>query len=235
MNSINILECIGAIQAAKSLEELLGVADSFAKSQGFDYFSYGHRVHAPFSASPTMHNNYPELWQSIYQDRGYINHDPLVKHAMKSSAPLIWSTQDNAFSEASIFQEELMGFDIKSGWCQSTRSTVGISLLTFAHSHTSLSCSDINTPELMWFTQAFNNALEELISSLLLVDTDIYLTSREIDVTRWTADGKTSYEIAVILGISERTVNFHLNNMMEKLSANNRISATVKAISLGLI
>ncbi len=47
--------------------------------------------------------------------------------------------------------------------------------------------------------------------------------------------GKSSWEISVILNISERTVNFHIYNIMQKLEAVNRTHAVAVATSLGLI
>lgn len=52
---------------------------------------------------------------------------------------------------------------------------------------------------------------------------------------RWTADGKTSEEIAIILDISERTVNFHVRNVMAKLHANNKSSAVALSSRLGVL
>ncbi len=234
MLNIHLMEYIEIVQSAQSIEELLDSAARFAKLLGFDYCSYVHRPHTPFSVNPTIHSNYPESWQAIYKEQGYVYQDPTVQHAIKSTTPLIWTAQDN-FDAVPHFREGMAAFDLKFGWCQSTRSTAGVSMLSMARSGTSMPHCEINTPSLMWFTQVFNNALEKLISTSPLVDNDVHLTSREIDVMRWTADGKTSHEIATILGISERTVNFHLNNVMAKLDAHNRISATVKAISLGLI
>ncbi|ADX01780.1 ER transcriptional regulator [Acinetobacter baumannii 1656-2] len=49
------------------------------------------------------------------------------------------------------------------------------------------------------------------------------------------AEGKTSAEIAQILGVTERTVNFHLSNSMQKLNVNNKISAAIRAVMLGLL
>jgi LuxR family transcriptional regulator, quorum-sensing system regulator SolR len=68
-----------------------------------------------------------------------------------------------------------------------------------------------------------------------VVSTHIDLSDREIDVLRWTAEGKTSAEIATILDISERTVNFHVNSVVAKLGATNKTSAAVRAAMLGLI
>lgn len=63
----------------------------------------------------------------------------------------------------------------------------------------------------------------------------IVLTEREIQCLSWTAAGKTSLEIAEILGLSEHTVNHYLNQVTRKLEAVNRTQAVVKAIRRGLI
>ncbi|SER97304.1 LuxR C-terminal-related transcriptional regulator [Rhizobium sp. NFR03] len=61
------------------------------------------------------------------------------------------------------------------------------------------------------------------------------LSDREIQCLNWTAAGKTSSEIADILGLSEHTVNHYLNHVAKKLDAVNRVQAVVKAMRLGLI
>ncbi|QRM54494.1 LuxR family transcriptional regulator [Sinorhizobium sp. BG8] len=63
----------------------------------------------------------------------------------------------------------------------------------------------------------------------------VVLTEREIQCLGWTAAGKTSLEIAEILGLSEHTVNHYLNQVTRKLEAVNRTQAVVKAIRRGLI
>jgi LuxR family transcriptional regulator len=61
------------------------------------------------------------------------------------------------------------------------------------------------------------------------------LTPREVEVLRWTADGKTAGEIGDILNVSEHTVTFHLSNAMRKLSTTSKTAAAVKAALLGLL
>ncbi len=51
------------------------------------------------------------------------------------------------------------------------------------------------------------------------------LTPREREVLKWLKCGKTSWAIARILRISERTVNYHVNNIMRKLDVSNRTQA----------
>lgn len=61
------------------------------------------------------------------------------------------------------------------------------------------------------------------------------LTLRESECLRWAADGKTTWEMAQLLSLSEATINFHLNNAMIKLDVSNRQHAIAKAILQGLI
>ena len=61
------------------------------------------------------------------------------------------------------------------------------------------------------------------------------LTPRELEALRWTMDGKTAWEVANVLGISERTAVLHINNAMHKLDCVNKHQAVLKALRLGLI
>ena len=59
----------------------------------------------------------------------------------------------------------------------------------------------------------------------------IIVSAREIDCLRWMAAGKTAWEASAILGISERTVRFHLNAAREKLQCTTTTQAVAKAVS----
>ena len=63
----------------------------------------------------------------------------------------------------------------------------------------------------------------------------VSLTEREIEALAWSARGKSSTDIAVLMSVSERTVNFHITNAMRKLGVATRIQAAVKASIAGLI
>ena len=63
----------------------------------------------------------------------------------------------------------------------------------------------------------------------------VSLTEREIEALAWSAQGKSSTDIAVLMSVSERTVNFHITNAMRKLGVATRIQAAVKASIAGLI
>lgn len=64
---------------------------------------------------------------------------------------------------------------------------------------------------------------------------ELILSARELDCLKWTAAGKTAWEASQILGISERTVRFHLNAAREKLKCATTTQAIAKAVSQQLI
>jgi len=66
------------------------------------------------------------------------------------------------------------------------------------------------------------------------IETISQLSKREKEVLSWLKEGKSSWDIATILNISERTVNFHVSNIMQKLNAVSRTQAVAVAIEKGL-
>jgi DNA-binding CsgD family transcriptional regulator len=63
----------------------------------------------------------------------------------------------------------------------------------------------------------------------------LIMSARELDCLRWTAAGKTAWEASRILGISERTVRFHLNAAREKLNCATTTQAVAKAVARRMI
>ncbi|WGD51018.1 helix-turn-helix transcriptional regulator [Bradyrhizobium sp. CB1650] len=64
---------------------------------------------------------------------------------------------------------------------------------------------------------------------------EVVLSKRERQCLRWVERGKSSWAIAVILCVSENTVNFHIKNAMRKLETTSRTQCVVKARRLGLL
>jgi DNA-binding NarL/FixJ family response regulator len=61
------------------------------------------------------------------------------------------------------------------------------------------------------------------------------LSSREVEVLRCLAQGKTTAQISTELFISDNTVKTHVRHILEKLEASNRAEAVSKAVQLGMI
>ena len=93
------------------------------------------------------------------------------------------------------------------------------------------------------YRQALNSQITSLVKVKLLYhqlkkmvpEANVRLSVRETSVIRWTAEGKTTAEISEIMGLSVRTVTFHIGNVVKKLNASNKTGAAVRAAVLGLL
>ena len=61
------------------------------------------------------------------------------------------------------------------------------------------------------------------------------LAARQVECLRWVQDGKSSYAIGAILGISPRTVDHYIRQACVRLGVTTRIQAISRAIGLGLL
>lgn len=61
------------------------------------------------------------------------------------------------------------------------------------------------------------------------------LTARETEILKWLCSGKSNWEIAQVLSISEATVKHHVHHILARLNVNSRTQAVAKAMNLKLI
>ena len=75
------------------------------------------------------------------------------------------------------------------------------------------------------------------LSQILQKDQDgaADLTHRELDVLRLVVEAKTNGEIGMLLGISEKTVEKHLDTIFRKLGVASRVEAAVLAVRTDLL
>jgi len=220
-----------------SKKKVVNQLTKIANSLGFDYCAYGLRSLTPVSRQRVvMYNNYPIAWQARYQENNYLTVDPTVQRCARTSLPIIWS--DDLFTKTRELWEEARSFGLRVGWAQSIHDANGyIGMLTLARSGEPLSEKEIKDKyqDFHWLTLIAHIGISSHIITKLTPDNESLLTGREVETLQWTSDGKTSCEISQILGISERTVNFHINNAVEKLAVTNKLAAAVKASVLGML
>ncbi|QNM95668.1 LuxR family transcriptional regulator [Chitinimonas koreensis] len=226
-----------AMTDAKDPDKIFEQVVEFSRSLGFDYCAFGLRVpNSMTQPRMVLLNNYPEHWKKRYLERNYLAVDPSVRHCTRSVQPVVWS--EALFSSTPALWDEAREHGLRHGWAQSMRDFTGaLSMFTLARSDGDLGRAELarKTPEMSWLAQVAHTVLSAPLKEKLAPDNGAKLTFREVEILRWTADGKTSADIADILGLTERTVNFHINNVVAKLGAANRTAAVVRALTLGLL
>ncbi len=225
------------IKQAQTTNQVLDALRQQTGILGFEYCAYGLQYPVGFGAlKPLIVNNYPVAWQKRYVEQNYLSIDPTVRHGRRSTVPIVWD--EPLLNESKAFWEDARSFGLNHGWTQSSMSMTGTrGLLTLARSNTPLTESELmhNECRLSWLTQVTHHCMTTLVSSRFLPAKKSDLSQRETDILRWTAEGKTAWEVSVIMGITERTVNFHIRNAVSKLSCVNKTSAVVRASLLGLL
>jgi LuxR family quorum-sensing system transcriptional regulator SolR len=224
-------------RAATDEHQLFQQIASFAKKLGFEYCCYGIRMPLPVSKpAVAIFDTYPAGWMKHYQANGFLDIDPTVRTGMRGTGLILWPKPN--YDYAPRLWSDAHDFGLTVGVAHSSWTAHGVfGLLTMARHADVLTPAEINHLELptTWLANLSHTLMSNFLSPKLAPEARARLTSREREVLCWTGEGKTSYEIGQILNISERTVNFHVNNALLKLTSTNKVQAVVKAIAMGLI
>lgn len=159
-----------------------------------------------------------------------------MRHGRLSQQPLLWG--EEVFDSAKQLWAEAKEHGLRFGWAQSSLDGFGVGgMLTLSRATEALSARELQVKEseMRWLVQAAHLSLSRLMKPKFAVQPEVPLTPREIEVLKWSADGKTAGEISDILSISTPTVNFHIKNVVQKMKAANKTAAVVQALLSGLL
>jgi DNA-binding CsgD family transcriptional regulator len=182
-------------------------------------------------------SNAPTAFASAAQDASAGARDPVNRRLKQLSVPFIYDQQLYVEEGAGDLWEEQAAYGYKYG--------VSVALHLPNHRHFLLGVDrDAPLPEedgklarLMGDLQLLSvHAQAAAVRLLLPAEQETpKLTPREIDILRWSMEGKSAWNVGEILGVSEHTVNFHLRNIFKKMNCSTKQQAVLKAMQLGLV
>ncbi len=186
-------------------------------------------------------SNVKPVWVQRYVEEAYADHDPLVKDCLSARLPLQW-TENYRANSLSARETEMMNdakdIGLRKGLVipiHGPRGELGIfSLYSDLEDGEFTRLTATTKYEAQVLAYHLHDAACRVLATREAVPMPIPLTDREVEILRWTAAGKTAWEIGSILSISERTVNFHVQNVMEKFGVHNKTHAAAKAMGMGL-
>jgi DNA-binding CsgD family transcriptional regulator len=207
-----------------------------ASGLGFEHVAYGFQSSLPFSNPKiTLLNNYSRSWQERYAQAGYLQVDPTVAHGRRSHEPIIWT--DKVFAGAQSLWDEVRAHGLRVGWAQSSLDGLGAGgMITLSRSCQSLTPQELDAKQLKmrWLVQVAHLAFSPLLRCKPAKGSHT-LSGKELEVLKWSADGKSAQDIADILSVSKNTVDFHIKNSVTKLQVPNKTAAVARAALLGLL
>jgi len=181
-----------------------------------------------------LYSNYPSEWLSYYASNDVLKLDPIVAKCHESAHPQLWT--DELYREVPHFRQAACDNGLRHGWTQSVHD--------HRHNETQMSVARPTRPvkigefyesssRMLWLCHSLHALLcEHHLASLAPVPK---LTERELEVLKWSADGKTAADIGRILTLSTSTVNFHIRSLIAKTNASNKAGAIAIAASRGLL
>lgn len=208
---------------------------------GFEYFLYGAQsVRDSGSGAQFLLHGCLEEWRNRYHAQGYEQIDPLISYSERRFVPLFWNDEFYIRANAATLYAEASAFGLNSGIAVPLHGLSGKVAFVSLTSNSYAIENECNIVATMGNAQLFACYLHEAYQNIEVENCAATrdgkpLSTRERECLQWAAAGKTSWEIARILNLAERTVVFHLSNATEKLGAINRRQAVVRAIARGLI
>jgi DNA-binding CsgD family transcriptional regulator len=221
---------------AALLKELVSFSGNLGFNQACAFMTMRKAGTSKFLAKDV--NNYSDAWKATCRDEKLLSTDPLTRHLSTSNLPLAWDhnlyLKADAIDLWDLFRSH--GFD--SGIAISLRDHLGNGYKIGLSRDQPLTTDPRELSRLVADTQLFGAFAQSAMMRIWNPKPDAdfpSLTAREIECLSWTLEGKTAWELGVILGITERTANFHLGNAIQKLDCDNKHSAVIKAMRMGMI
>ena len=202
----------------------------------YDYYALCVRHPVPFTRPKiSVHTTYPPAWVAHYQSENYFSIDPVLKPENFRQGHLAWN--DALFSEAQSLWDAARAHGLRRGATQClmlpNRALGFLSVSRASARHAPFAHDEIEL-RLQLLVRESLSALTRLEDEMVMTP-EMRFSKREKEILKWTAEGKTSSEIAMILSISENTVNFHQKNMQKKFNAPNKTQIACYAAATGLI
>ncbi|MGE5105538.1 MAG: LuxR family transcriptional regulator [Betaproteobacteria bacterium] len=234
-------------RAALKRLPLQPVMQSIVRELGFESFMYG------MSADPNptrrdtrsfVWTTLPREWVAVYGQRGYIEVDPRVTKTYNRNVPYVWDAAE--FKDDPLCRD-FLNDAARYGVC----SGVAVSFRDPDHGRVLVAVNSPITPvddarkafiasqlgEIILLAMSFHDFfmahLVDYEPSLMVRVAP--LSPRESQCLEMAANGMTSVDIALKLGIKPRTANFHFGKIVSKLGVLNRKEAIAMGIARGLV
>ncbi len=178
-----------------------------------------------------------EAWADRYFERGYAFADPILQRVRVSDDPFLWSEAiegQPVRQRSMLIMSEATAFRMNAGFTIPIRTARGFeAVVTMSGEQADLSPDDRGALHLIGLYA--HAKLIAIAGGPEGTRTRPKLTVRERDCLSWCSEGKSSWEISVILGIGKKTVDEYIATAGQKLGCTNRQHAVAEALRLKLI
>lgn len=239
---MHTLQKYQSLLESNSLDSIQSNLIKISQSLGFETVAF---VAAPNQNVRMLHSlfigNLAKGFVVDYEREQFHQINPLIPYCYRHSIPLLFKPETyNQIRQKSLYNCA-NDYKMKSGITypiHGPNGAVGAIAFLSVLPQSEKSLKTIQQAMLMLSLikdLTFQAALQFIPNESSLNDSEKFLSSYEMECLKWSMVGKSSWEISMITGKAENTVNYHINNIMGKLDVSTRQHAIIKAIKLGLI
>jgi DNA-binding CsgD family transcriptional regulator len=237
------LDTLESTLNCNSIEELHTATRNFVNQLGYEHFIYGVQVNTSLTRPyQFVFSGYPEGWRDRYIEAGYQDIDPTVTHCIKQrrAVPIVWERRHFNSPVSERMMGEARDFGLRGGVTLSMQGRQGEAAMLSLATPANPDDARRDVVGTLGRAQLLACYLHEAIQRIVLSTQTAplcrpTLTGREKECLTWAAEGKTTWEIAKIIHVADRTVVFHLQNATQKMGVATRQHAVARALALGLV
>ncbi|MFB2549619.1 helix-turn-helix domain-containing protein [Ensifer soli] len=174
-------------------------------------------------ANRLMLHDLPSGLAEEYDKRHRFGDSALFRSLHQSAIPSVWRGDETGIEKIDNLVAQL-GFDLLV--CVPTQAPTGMRYAVLFLGDE----EDIGRPEHMELCYAATCIFDYFYRLVLSNKVGMGLTPREREILKWISHGKTASEIALIVSVSEHTINSHTATILKKLDVVNRTQMVAKAI-----
>lgn len=178
--------------------------------------------------------SYPVEWLDVYTSKNLYDIDSVVKENFTNFRLQRWKDTFKKYLTPKEFLYHAEDFGLQDGFSHGQKNPADNRGSIFTLSGNSIEFNNRTEMILELVVPHFHQVITRIADQQSRNNIPP-LSKRETEVLTWLRQGKSSWDISMILHISERTVNFHINNIKQKLDVVNRLQAVSVAVQQGLI
>jgi DNA-binding CsgD family transcriptional regulator len=213
----------------------------FANELGFGLIS-GSLIleHGAGRVSSIGFGNIPEAYRTTFESDARGRRDPVMHRLKRLSAPFVYDQSMYVEENAGDIWEIQALFGFKTGIAMALHLPGGKHFLLGVDRDEPLPGDEMQLTRMMADLQLLAVHAQETTIRLLVPESSELqylpkLTERELEILKWTAEGKSAWAVGQILNISEHNVKYHVKRILAKLGVGSKYQAAAKAKALGLI
>ena len=233
-------KCLDVMHAS-SVKDFSRQISHFVQNLGFTTVSAIVVIdHSPTMTEFQTVTNAPAGYLKEFENLDASRIDPVSQHCKRSHTPIVWDRRNYALPREQALWEQQAQFGYRSGLAFAMHLGKGLHYM-FGADWDHERCDRVSDYQqifedlLAFATHAQAAAFDLCFPARPDPGNSWSLARSELEALRWTMDGKTSWDVANEMSISERHVTLLIHRAMKKLGCSSKYETVLRAIRLGLI